>query len=584
MPDRYDPKLSVRPLSERRPEAAAQDDDPLAELARIVTGRSTFDPPPAAKSKTVPAADSSPEADLARDLESELLNDLQASFAALREPFEAEQPAEPPAEAPEDEGQSPVAEEGPPPPRYSEPQAPPPAEPSPPPPGSDADLEEVLAGLRSPPPPPPKPTQAAPVAPRLVPSPPRPVARETHPEPPPPPPQPLQQTVEEEEPLPIPRRPAAAEQPAVAEPPAPRQPGLPSVRPAPADGRDFSRLRLRPAPPVAPPDDIGEALPPQPSRWDRADDSKRSFGRLSRFAPPRAAARVEPEPPPGPEVGHEDAAAYDEAPGPDTLETDFEDSSTLEDLDAAAYAPEDDLPPFPEEELAGLKRRRTGRALAVIGGLLVIVLAGGAAYLLLGDGSSTSGPPPIITADATPNKVAPDVPAAGESDQQGKLIYDRVDEGGSGGDKTTLVTSGDDAIADIPPVDDQASDNPISRVIIPGGPGIDGPINAGGDEGTAGDGGAVISEGDAPAEEPDQALGPKKVRTVVVRPDGTIVSSEAVDEGSNAMPAGDTAVAGGGPSMADQADTVPSTRTDMDAVLEGQDLPVNTDPLATAGF
>ena len=111
MSDRYDPKLSVRPPSERRPEAAAQDDDPLAELARIVTGRSTFDPPPAARSKTVPAADSSPEADLARDLESELLNDLQASFAALREPFEAQPPAAPQTEEPEDEDQGPVAEQ-----------------------------------------------------------------------------------------------------------------------------------------------------------------------------------------------------------------------------------------------------------------------------------------------------------------------------------------------------------------------------------------------------------------------------------------------------------------------------------------
>ena len=409
------------------------------------------------------------------------------------------------------------------------------------------------------------------------------MARETYPEPPPPPPPAPPPIVEEEDQPVVTRRPAAIERPMVVEPPAVRQPAPPPVRPAPADGRDFSRLRLRPAPPVAPADDDAEPLPPQPSRWARAEDSKRSQERLSRFAPPRAAARIQPEPPPEPATAAEDVGTYAEASGPDSVETDFEDSFTLEDLDAAAFAPEDDLPPFPEEELAGLKRRRTGRALAVIGGLLVIVLAGGAAYLLLGDGSSTSGPPPIITADATPNKVAPDEPAAGESDQQGKLIYDRVDEGGSGSDKTTLVTSGDDAIADIPPVDDQASDNPISRVIIPGGPGIDGPINANGDGGTAGDGGAVISQGDAPADEADQALGPKKVRTVIVRPDGTIVSSEAVDQGSNAIPAGDAAVAEGGPSAADPANTIPPARTDMDAVLEGKDLPVNTDPLATAG-
>ena len=55
MADRYDPKLSVRPLSERKaanPGAAGE--DPLVELARIVSGRSTFDPGPAQRTKTVP--------------------------------------------------------------------------------------------------------------------------------------------------------------------------------------------------------------------------------------------------------------------------------------------------------------------------------------------------------------------------------------------------------------------------------------------------------------------------------------------------------------------------------------------------
>ena len=87
MPDRYDPKLSVRPAGERKAADPSSDPDPLAELARIVSGRTPFDPPPSAKGKAVPAPPP-PEPDVERDLEAELLNDLQASFAAIREPLE----------------------------------------------------------------------------------------------------------------------------------------------------------------------------------------------------------------------------------------------------------------------------------------------------------------------------------------------------------------------------------------------------------------------------------------------------------------------------------------------------------------
>ena len=74
MADRYDPKLSVRPLSERKPaNPAAADEDPLVELARIVSGRTTFDPGPAQRAKTVQVNGSVASATaLANDLESRL--------------------------------------------------------------------------------------------------------------------------------------------------------------------------------------------------------------------------------------------------------------------------------------------------------------------------------------------------------------------------------------------------------------------------------------------------------------------------------------------------------------------------------
>ncbi|MBZ0230126.1 MAG: hypothetical protein K8F58_16970, partial [Bauldia sp.] len=85
MPDRYDPKVSVRPLSERRSASASTEDDPLVELARLVTGRSPFDPAASGRNKAAPAVANSHVPDPSHDLESELLSDLQASFAAIRD-------------------------------------------------------------------------------------------------------------------------------------------------------------------------------------------------------------------------------------------------------------------------------------------------------------------------------------------------------------------------------------------------------------------------------------------------------------------------------------------------------------------
>ena len=108
MPDRYDPKLSVRPAGDRKPSEKAEGqgpeaDDPLAELARIVSGRadpvatsgmtekSAVRVPPTSQPQPLPS-----EADLARDLESELLNELQASFSMIPEVVGRPAPPEPP--------------------------------------------------------------------------------------------------------------------------------------------------------------------------------------------------------------------------------------------------------------------------------------------------------------------------------------------------------------------------------------------------------------------------------------------------------------------------------------------------------
>ncbi|MCB1487068.1 MAG: SPOR domain-containing protein [Bauldia sp.] len=572
-----------------------------------MTGRSGF-----GSSGRDQAPEPAESPDAGQDLESELLNDLQASFAALGGPFQGQPAQASRPEAPLPEARpAPVLETRPEPPRerWAEPpraaeepdrltldfeksveevlaelesangivRQPPPEpepmpEPEPEPEPQAADDHEALAGLESFAPFPLPELRFEPEEPTL-PLPPSlpPVDREPpppYPEPELPPPAALARR-DREAPPPV-RRPQPPE-PANAPAPPPREARRPRPRPPEAEERpNPSRLRLRPAPPPVRPieGDADEPAAETPPRKERMTRALRPRERSGGFAPPRAVAPPPEEPAPEPRAGRSDPGPFAEPPELEDPNGGFDEGFSLDDLDTAAFAPEDDLPPFPEEELAGLKRRRTGRTFAVIAGVLLIAVIGAGAFYMTQGESGSGSPPPIITADGGPSKVFPEE-AATDSDQQSKLIYDRVDDGG--GSDTTLVASGDDAIVEVTP-DEDMTDNPISRVIIPGGPGIDGPIQEGDDP--AG-GEAVVADVD-PSDAGDDGLGPKKVRTVVVRPDGTIVSSEAVEEGGDAIPGDEAPDAVAGDEFSNLAK---DTRTDMDAVLDGQDLPVVADPL-----
>ncbi len=543
MPDRYDPKVSVRPLSERRSASASTEDDPLVELARLVTGRSPFDPAASGRNKAAPAVANSHVPDPSHDLESELLSDLQASFAAIRDQVA---PASPPP--------TPAAQ------KQAQPAAPRPAAPSsirtaPPRPAPAPAMPD--AGLEGDEAPPLRPAANArqddrPGRPEAAPGV-RPAAR------------------------------APSPQAKQSEPPSFFRPSR-GAAPGRADTGDMS---LRPTTAPAAPPRAAAAEPsvrPPSSRWARPEPSRAAppSAEASRIAPPRAPTPVRQAPTREPEFDayeeealYDEGAAYLEEPAPFDQDAVYEDDLALRDLDMAAYGPDDELPPFPDDELADLGRRRSRRTFALIGVVLGVVIVGGGAFYVLQGGAAGNSPPPIIAADATPTKVAPAETTTADTDQQGKLIYDRVDEGSAGAD-TVLVTPGEDPIADIPPIPEEDAGNPISRVIIPGGPGIDGPIA---------DDGAAAADGETPSPESgvgdtDAAvtpIGPRKVRTVVVRPDGTIVSSEATPAGDTAGGA-DAATASSGDDM-----EIPPARTEMDAVLEGDSVAVNPDPLTAGG-
>gem|GEM_PF-1720419 len=248
-------------------------------------------------------------------------------------------------------------------------------------------------------------------------------------------------------------------------------------------------------------------------------------------------------------TGYEQAPAYEQTPVPDQAGMD------APDLRAAAYDQEtytDSEPYFDEsghvppydgegEELESDGRRK---GTFVVAGLLGLIVVGGAVALgyqtLFGD--SSDGPPPVIRADSKPSKVEPSGDAATEgSGQQGKLVYDRV---GDNSDANTRLVPREEPVGDV--------GGRQVRVISPG--------NGQADTGLRGS----STAGDATGQAADQL--PKRVRTVVVKPDGTIVGEIEAPKPAQPIqpatlpgsePAGTQPTAAAGNGASGNADSVP---------------------------
>ena len=347
--------------------------------------------------------------------------------------------------------------------------------------------------------------------------------------------------------------------------------------PASAAGKkvDIANLReLRPATaPTSGRNPAAPAEPPggKPSRWDKPPEPPKPEATASRFAPPRAAPTAAPPAPPTSPVAEEDELPFAEglpfAAEPDGGEEEF----PLDGFDAVpGFGEDDQLLPYPGDELDEAPHRGVPRTLVAAAAILAILLVGVLGFVMFRPGDNSNAAPPIIAADASPTKVAPpEVPATGDNDQQNKLIYDRVDSSNPGTGNTTLVTPGSEPIAPVPTT---GNDNPIARVILPGGPVPQAPASG---AGNAVDGGnSDVAMNDAGGE----AIGPRKVRTVVVRPDGTIVSSDAAPAEGDAPASVDTA----GPPIP-QAPAVPPAPTNDDTAAiaggrSGQELVITPTP------
>jgi hypothetical protein len=168
-----------------------------------------------------------------------------------------------------------------------------------------------------------------------------------------------------------------------------------------------------------------------------------------------------------------------------------------QDYDDRAFAPaaeyEEDAPALPEEP-----QQKSRKSLIVVGAVLGVAIVGVAGALTFGGGNlgRTSGEPPIVKADAGPNKVAPQSPGGLEVPNQNKQIYERTQ-----GDANSKIVNREEQPIDV---------RQAARVVL------------------APPGQAGVNPNTAASPPPVPGLGePRRVRTVSVRPDGSIVGDDS---------------------------------------------------------
>ncbi|MGJ3264632.1 MAG: SPOR domain-containing protein [Salinarimonas sp.] len=285
---------------------------------------------------------------------------------------------------------------------------------------------------------------------------------------------------------------------------------------------DAARAGARPAP-AAP-----QARRPDPED-PRAAYAARGFSVDDPRVDPRRDPRDDPD---GYDDPGYDDPAYDEAwDEPAAWDEDHPADAAAHD-DASDWAGGTYDDELDEEEP---RRRGPGRKSMVTAAALIVVAAVGVGTALWFAGSVEQAPsePPLIAADSEPARVAPADPGGVEIPNQDTALLDARDSG------EARVVDREEQPVDIAGLtggDERAAGREAPRVVLPqpGGapaqaPAADDPIGrALGEDGIAGlDAGLQPPLVSSPAV---AALGePRRVRTVTVRPDGTIVAPTGLE-------------------------------------------------------
>jgi hypothetical protein len=229
-------------------------------------------------------------------------------------------------------------------------------------------------------------------------------------------------------------------------------------------------------------------------------------------------------------------------------------------------------------EAQGFRFRRI-KPYLMTGTAVILLLAGaGGLYAWLGHGavgSLTGGEPQIIAADKTPVKIVPENPGGKSVPNQDKAVYDRVAGNGVDDPKQSSLISSEEEPVDV-----------VQRTLIPENMPLEGE-----DEASA----TPVGETEDPrllpdnqpqqtaaAEEDPATITPRKVRTMIVRPDGTLVAQDGPAEPAPAATSTNAAAAPAASPAVLAAPSIPAA-TSSDAVKTVETRVVNPNaPAETA--
>lgn len=221
-------------------------------------------------------------------------------------------------------------------------------------------------------------------------------------------------------------------------------------------------------------------------------------------------------------------------------------------------------------EAQGFRFRRMKPYLMTGTAVLLLLAGAGGLYAWLGNGtvgSLSGGEPQIIAADKTPVKIVPENPGGKSVPNQDKAVYDRVAGNGVEDPKQTSLISSEEEPVDV-----------VQRTLIPENMPLEGeneaaatPVGETEDPRLLPDG---QPQGTAAAAEDPATITPRKVRTMIVRPDGTLVAQEVPAEAAPATANTSPSAAPTSSPAVLAAPSVPAAKTD-DAVKTVETRVVN---------
>ena len=201
----------------------------------------------------------------------------------------------------------------------------------------------------------------------------------------------------------------------------------------------------------------------------------------------------------------------------------------------SGYAADND---YQEERRGGM--RRLALLAATVAGLAIVGGAGVYAWMNGSAPGFSNSDPKIILADKTPVKIVPVEKGGKTVPNQDKAVYDRV--AGAGADapqQGTLVSSTEEPI-DVVQRTLTPETLPLEGRADEALPGVMPEDDDGADRLTPDDGQTAANA--APQDDSTPAVSPRKVRTMIVKPDGTLVAREETAAPETQVAAADPAV------------------------------------------